>query len=435
MIERRGNNNKGSNRPSKPENEVKVQQQQKKDETPNEKVGNIQKIDDFIWFRRLSKIYMIVFFYCFWFMEFRVGRAVRFIRNNDLYYADFITFRPPDRSEIQFEAGGRDDAIRFEYPYNLTCPRKNTKTMDLLKQHNNKVILGYHIGLLGNWKSIVRDQLQTIDKCGLGDVLTDTVISYRGDQVSELKEELNQYPSIFKNKQKFFDLSEADKELPYEKNAINKIHEQCSYHHSKNESAVVFYIHNKGASRYKPNWYQDLLKGKVITYGHALYWRKAMEYFTIERPDLCLHKILNEDFPACGMYLHKLPFLHYSGNFWVASCSYVLTLGKIDVQKELQVIDDDAFYPYVAAEMWIGKQFNNTPTYWDSDPISIEYSKKQKKKQMGYTYHERKPYVRPYIRPIMPYEYWAPTQKVPPTSLDSIVHTFRETVLDEPAQH
>ena len=67
MTDRRGNNGDDERNnipsPKRPDNDVKVKQQQKKD--PNEKVGKIQKIDKFIWFLKLcrdSKFLLVLFY-------------------------------------------------------------------------------------------------------------------------------------------------------------------------------------------------------------------------------------------------------------------------------------------------------------------------------------------------------------------------------------
>ena len=68
-----------------------------------------------------------------------------------------------------------------EYPYRLTCPN-HEDTADILKaapgNATRSVIIGYHIGMLNNWREVVKDQLNTLYQCGLGLVADHMFISY-----------------------------------------------------------------------------------------------------------------------------------------------------------------------------------------------------------------------------------------------------------------
>ena len=54
---------------------------------------------------------------------------------------------------------------------------------------------------------------------------------------------------------------------------------------------VIFYFHNKGTSKYTDDWRSKVHLRR--TYAYSLYWRKYIEYYTIERPQLCLEKLLS----------------------------------------------------------------------------------------------------------------------------------------------
>jgi len=80
---------------------------------------------------------------------------------------------------------------------------------------------------------------------------------------------------------------------------------------SFHDSAQVFYMHTKGAS------YDDIFP--VIED-----WRHLMAHFLMERGDEAI-ELLN-DFDVVGCNLMEKPNLHFSGNFWWANASYLVTL-------------------------------------------------------------------------------------------------------------
>jgi len=126
------------------------------------------------------------------------------------------------------------------------------------------------------------------------------------------------------------------------------IHQYCR---KQKEPTVVFYFHNKGASRYKADWRKRMGRRSKMKYGHSLYWRKYLEYFTIERPGICIDRIVNGGASTCGANLceHKKDGDHYSGTFWSASCEYISSLRPLNMSApELS---------HFAAEFWIGSKF------------------------------------------------------------------------------
>jgi len=69
--------------------------------------------------------------------------------------------------------------------------------------------------------------------------------------------------------------------------------------------AVVFYFHNKGASKYKPNWRDEMSQN--VSYAYSLYWRKFMEYFLLERSGLCITAIAHSEVKTCGVAYRLWP--------------------------------------------------------------------------------------------------------------------------------
>lgn len=120
---------------------------------------------------------------------------------------------------------------------------------------------------------------------------------------------------------------------PWEGPAVNMVHEYCRNRAEpqQQKNTIVFYFHNKGAS--KP------------FSSHTLYWRKYLEYFLLERPQLCLGQLLYHNASTCGANWHPKLKNHYSGNFWSATCKHIVQLDPIPMNET----------QYVAAEMWLGK--------------------------------------------------------------------------------
>ncbi len=67
------------------------------------------------------------------------------------------------------------------------------------------------------------------------------------------------------------------------------------------------------------------------------------EYFLIERPALCLDKILLQNASTCGVNWKTKD--HYSGNFWSAACRHIQHLEPMGPNNS----------GYTDAEMWLGK--------------------------------------------------------------------------------
>ena len=224
-----------------------------------------------------------------------------------------------------------------------------------------QVSLFYHIGLVGNWVNIVHDQLETLEQCGLGYIANDLTITYRNSPypddhtVQLLQGMLNQYN--FSTSLQTIQVINAGPTYPYEWPIMQEMYNKCSSKAKETVPSVsppkdedqtkriVFYLHNKGCSKYKASWRPD----KHDPYYRVLLWRKYMEWFIHERPTLCLKAILRHGAMTCGVQLKSRPFVHYSGNFWAASCDWVKQLNnnKPNGSRQLR---------YIGAELWIGNQ-------------------------------------------------------------------------------
>jgi hypothetical protein len=223
-------------------------------------------------------------------------------------------------------------SVEFDYP--LSCKQP---PLILSHKRNYQVALVYHVGMLKNWKNVVADQLRTLSKCGLGKIASSFVVSYSNGDPTELRQLFNHY-NLARNLQ----LVKALK-MPWEEEAMLATSRLCA---KAKQPTTVFYFHSKGTSKFDESWRDQL--NQSWSYSRSLYWRKFMEYFTLERPHLCLQKIVNQGASTCGIMM-RYPSWHYSGNFWAASCDYINTVRPINSTWCQQA---DALYN--CAEIWLG---------------------------------------------------------------------------------
>ena len=209
--------------------------------------------------------------------------------------------------------------------------------------------------MVKRWKVIVEDQLNTLHECGLGNAASEYIVSYSGGKYSDFQEMAD-----------FYDLFPPEAttvvesfKKPWEVPAVNQIYHHCmaKEQQTTNQTDIVFYFHNKGAGKMPSQ------PGKTSqTYKNITHWRKYMEYFLLERPALCMEKLLNDSKTSCGI---NWKYNHYSGNMWAANCQYIRTLEPLNMSGHLN---------YVAAETWIGddkKRPGRKPAILHSTKMSL----------------------------------------------------------------
>jgi hypothetical protein len=250
------------------------------------------------------------------------------------------------RAKANNEKAEQEEQER-EFPYPLSCPGTNLKSP---AERNYTITLAYHVGMLNNYKNIVTDQMKTLDQCGLGKAASEFILSYSGGELGDLHNLTRPY-NLFVNDHDNNSNSSGRPttivhtvKAPWEGAVMNQIADYCRARTVENvksdKPTIVFYFHNKGSSKWAPGWQNAL--HKPFTYAYSLYWRKFMEYFLLERPELCIDQIVNKGAGSCGiMFNHN----HYSGNFWAASCDYLRLIEPIDM---------DVTQNYIKGELWVG---------------------------------------------------------------------------------
>jgi hypothetical protein len=223
-----------------------------------------------------------------------------------------------------------------EFPYRLTCLDDSNL---VVPKGNYSVALAYHVGMVKNWKSVAADQMTTLHTCGLDKMASHTILSYSNGNLVDLLQTLKEHGTQFATPNE----TVHSVQVPWEGAALNSVYGFCQRQVAqKKDKTIVFYFHNKGISKYRSDWREQVKENRTFTYGHSLYWRKYMEYFLSEHPERCIDKIVNHGAGTCGP---NWKGTHYSGNFWAASCEHIFILGPVAIPSG-----------YTMAEMWIGNK-------------------------------------------------------------------------------
>ena len=182
-------------------------------------------------------------------------------------------------------------------------------------------ILGvYHIGCIGKYKSIIKEQLSLLHKKLLYEKIKHLVIFL---SKKEVEEEIKTYDPKFKFIFHYYPIEER------ENYTINHFRTYLT-----DDIKKVFYFHTKGVSRDNPIFHRR---------------RKILNYYILEHYDLCIE--LLEEYNVVGCSLYRFPQIHFSGNFWWTTTSYLDTLPK--------KINNN----YLTPEMFIGYTNRKHPKY------------------------------------------------------------------------
>eukprot|EP00597_Dinobryon_sp_UTEXLB2267_P000306 CAMPEP_0170072506 /NCGR_PEP_ID=MMETSP0019_2-20121128/10128_1 /TAXON_ID=98059 /ORGANISM="Dinobryon sp., Strain UTEXLB2267" /LENGTH=326 /DNA_ID=CAMNT_0010281513 /DNA_START=325 /DNA_END=1305 /DNA_ORIENTATION=- len=114
----------------------------------------------------------------------------------------------------------------------------------------------------------------------------------------------------------------------------------------------ILYLHTKGVS------YQDNHVGVVD-------WRNMMLYFMVEQHRRCYHLLASGEFDAVGTNCHPEPSLHFAGNMWWATASYLQSLIPLEFERAGKF----------TAELWVlsGRHYNDTPRVKDLHLSNVDH--------------------------------------------------------------
>lgn len=137
----------------------------------------------------------------------------------------------------------------------------------------------------------------------------------------------------------------------FEEKTLARVHEYCHHHPEER----VGYIHNKGSfnSRNSRNEW----------------WRRYMTLAVTHRD--CLKP--PDDFcDICGLNFYATPFIHYSGNFFTAKCSYINKLLPIEEFRERMSSLANITNEYEQQGRFLFHTFRNQDTYLGLDRYASE---------------------------------------------------------------
>ena len=202
-----------------------------------------------------------------------------------------------------------------------------------------------HVYAVNNWEEIVTRQLKRIRGSPLGAWVEKIFIGINGPQEA-LRLRILRHPKIEI-------LYCIDKPDIYEALTLSFLRNSCI----EGMSDQVFYMHTKGVSRTHPH--ESVCQGE---------WRELMEYYIVDRWKDCLKELREYDVAGVNWHLGQgymgassktaegtIVTPHFSGNFWWANSTYVLSLPSL--------------YPLTSkyeCEFWIGKGEPEVAELWKS---------------------------------------------------------------------
>jgi hypothetical protein len=208
----------------------------------------------------------------------------------------------------------------------------------------SKLYVVYHICTIGEWETIVSEQIASLVQSGLYENVIQVFISIVGPHALRW-----QPPESICRKTTVCYRSSNTKE--FERTAIRIIQREIPC----GPDVFCLYLHTKGVSRPKGDW--------ILT------WRKFMEYFVIDNYQTCI-RVLRAGYDTCGVNwlpfsaswppLRFLIFEHYSGNFWWARGDYLAKLRNVVPSSH-----------YIAPELWIGFAYPNAWSLHNSSNPSL----------------------------------------------------------------
>lgn len=185
------------------------------------------------------------------------------------------------------------------------------------------IFIVYHVAIMRNWETIVKEQMEILNVSGLGQESTRIYVQLTGVKDSahfmSIKKHFEHLPFYSKMNFRSFKKLEV-----YENPSIRQV--QVTARTKPN--AKIFYFHTNGVYQGEKNVGTNYFHKGYWTpeqLGNIQQWRRFMEFFTITKWKDCIKYL--ETYDCCGTDWVKnrngVSF-HFSGNFWWANADYIL---------------------------------------------------------------------------------------------------------------
>ena len=220
-----------------------------------------------------------------------------------------------------------------------------------------KIHIYYHCFLTedATWVFIILDQLKLMEDTGLLDAADKITVLSIGNkkQLSLYRQILNNYPKINVIEIVNGTTNDDIARMSHNSNSGTTITEsetiQRIWRDSHTDDFYAFYLHNKGSTSFNRCLLTDNDADKFRNY---YYWRKFLEWGTIEKWRECVSALEENDIAGCNFNGH--PFFHFSGNIWWANSSYIRTLDDIKDCPWWNSVKQSYHPDRMIDEFWIG---------------------------------------------------------------------------------
>jgi hypothetical protein len=221
---------------------------------------------------------------------------------------------------------------KCSYKLNYSFPSLDSINLNKVvpkKIEKMKTQIYIHVCMIGTWEKITNKLLNIVSE-NMTDYNINIIAVGETDKLSILKTMIGDHTVIRKH-----NVSAKN----YERETLQVMHDDAT---DSTEKYNILYLHSKGITQHD-----------ISTTRNINDWIDFMLYFVVEMNKTCIDILNIAD--TCGVNLINDPSLHYSGNFWWATSTYIKRLNR--------KISSD----YLAPEMWIGTKKSTSVTLWNTN--------------------------------------------------------------------
>ncbi len=184
--------------------------------------------------------------------------------------------------------------------------------IDIFASLNPPIFGFWHVGVVGPYAEVLEDQLSQIENAVFVTNFTIVRIMSSNQSRTDVESLFRSHAGSKKLGHIMFTYGSEEEGRDYADTRTSWMIR--SHSEFLRDDAIVWFIHNKGASRHG---HPD--------YPHVTDWRRMMMYFLFEK-EWCVTALSADFYDTCGSNLQYGPQRHYSGTFWMAHSRYIKTL-------------------------------------------------------------------------------------------------------------